>query len=46
MPLTAITADKCQGLLDKLIAEDKVRTEENVFSMLNMLFKADRKSVV
>ena len=40
MPLTAITADKCQELLDKLIAEDKVRTEENVFTMLNMIFKA------
>ena len=40
IPLTSITADKCQELLDRLIAEDKVRTEENVFSMLNMLFKA------
>ena len=40
MPLNSIMADKCQELLDKLIAEDKVRTEENVFSMLNMLFKA------
>ena len=39
-PLASITADKCQELLDKLIAENKVRTEENVFSMLNMLFKA------
>ena len=46
MPLTAITADKCQELLDKLIAEDKVRTEENVFSMLNMLFKAAVKHTV
>ena len=40
MPLKQITADKCQELLDRLITEDKARTEENVFSMLNMLFKA------
>ena len=40
MPLKLITADKCQELLDRLIAEDKVRTEENVFTMLNMIFKA------
>ena len=40
MPLKLITADKCQELLDKLIGEDKVRTEENVFTMLNMIFKA------
>ena len=46
VPLTSITADKCQSLLDKLIAEDKVRTEENVFSMLNMLFKAAVKHTV
>ena len=46
MPLASITADKCQELLDKLIAEDKVRTEENVFSMLNMLFKAAVKHAI
>ena len=40
MPLKLITADKCQELLDRLIAEDKMRTEENVFTMLNMIFKA------
>ena len=40
MPLKQITADKCQELLDRLIAEDKPRTEENVHTMLNMLFKA------
>ena len=40
MPLSSITADKCQELLDRLIYEDKVRTEENVFTMLNMIFKA------
>lgn len=40
MPLKQITADKCQELLDRLIEEDKMRTEENVFTMLNMIFKA------
>lgn len=40
MPLRQITADKCQVLLDRLIAEDKPRTEENVHTMLNILFKA------
>ena len=39
MPLKQITADKCQELLDRRIAEDKMRTEENVFTMLNMIFK-------
>lgn len=39
MPLKSITADKCQELLDRLIDEDKTRTEENVFTMLNMIFK-------
>ena len=40
MPLKSITADRCQELLDRLIDEDKTRTEENVFTMLNMIFKA------
>ena len=40
MPLKSITADRCQELLDRLIDEDKVRTEENVFTMLNMILKA------
>ncbi len=43
MPLKLITADKCQELLDRLIAENKVRTEENVFTLLNMIFKAAEK---
>ena len=43
MPLKLITADKCQELLDRLIEEDKTRTEENVFTMLNMIFKAAEK---
>ena len=46
MPLSLITADKCQELLDRLIEEDKVRTEENVFTMLNMIFKAAVKHSV
>ena len=46
MPLSLITADKCQELLDRLIEEDKVRTEENVFTMLNMIFKAAVKHAV
>ena len=46
MPLKLITADKCQELLDRLIAENKVRTEENVFTLLNMIFKAAVKHSV
>ena len=46
MQLKQITADKCQELLGRLIAEDKVRTEENVFTMLNMIFKAAVKHSV
>lgn len=46
VPLTSITADKCQSLLDKLIEQDKVRTEENVFTMLNTLFKAAIKHAI
>ena len=46
MPLASITANNYQELLDKLIAKDKARTEENVFSMLNMLFKAAVKHTV
>ena len=46
MPLKQITADKCQELLDRLIEEDKLRTEENVFTMLNMIFKAAVKHEV
>ena len=46
VPLTSITADKCQSLLDKLIEQDKVRTEENIFTMLNTLFKAAVKHAI
>lgn len=44
--MTSITADKCQSLLDKLIEQDKVRTEENIFTMLNTLFKAAVKHTI
>ena len=40
MRLSSVTADKCQQLLDSLTEQDKLRTEENVYTMLNMLFKA------
>lgn len=46
MRLSSITADKCQQLLDSLIDQDKLRTEENVYTMLNMLFKAAVKHAV
>ena len=44
--LNSITADKCQNLLDSLIEENKLRTEENVYTMLNMIFKAAVKHAV
>ena len=46
MRLSSITADKCQQLLDSLTEQDKLRTEENVYTMLNMLFKAAIKHAV
>ena len=46
MRLSSVTADKCQQLLDSLIDQDKLRTEENVYTMLNMLFKAAIKHAV
>ena len=46
MRLSSVTADKCQQLLDCLIEQDKLRTEENVYTMLNMLFKAAVKHAV
>ena len=46
MRLSSVTADKCQQLLDSLIDQDKLRTEENVYTMLNMLFKAAVKHAV
>ena len=46
MCLSSVTADKCQQLLDSLTEQDKLRTEENVYTMLNMLFKAAVKHAV
>ncbi len=46
VPLSAITAHKCQELIDKLVDEDKARTSENVATMLNMLFSAAIKHSV
>lgn len=46
MRLSSVTADKCQQLLDSLIDQDKLRTEENVYTMLNMLFKVAVKHAV
>ena len=46
MRLSSVTADKCQQLLDSLTEQDKLRTEENVYTMLNMLFKAAIKHAV
>ena len=46
MPLSSITAHKCQALIDRLVDEDKARTSENVATMLNMLFTAAVKHTV
>ena len=46
MPLSSITANKCQKLIDRLVDEDKARTSENVATMLNMLFTAAVKHSV
>lgn len=46
VPLSSITANKCQGLIDRLVDEDKARTSENVATMLNMLFTAAVKHTV
>lgn len=46
VPLSSITAHKCQELIDRLVDEDKARTSENVATMLNMLFTAAIKHSV
>jgi len=46
VPLSSITAHKCQELIDRLVDEDKKRTSENVATMLNMLFSAAVKHTV
>ena len=46
VPLSSITAHKCQELIDRLVDENKTRTSENVATMLNMLFTAAVKHTV
>lgn len=46
VPLSSITANKCQELIDRLVDENKARTSENVATMLNMLFTAAVKHTV
>lgn len=40
MPLRAITPKPCQELIDKLTDEGKGRTAEDIFTLLNLIFKA------
>ena len=40
IPLKAITPKPCQELIDKLAAEGKERTSEDVFTLLNLIFKS------
>ncbi len=40
MPLKAITPKPCQELIDKLVNEGKERTAEDIFTLLNLIFKA------
>ncbi len=46
VPLSSITAHKCQELIDRLEDEDKKRTSENVATILNMIFTAAIKHTV
>lgn len=46
IPLSSITANKCQELIDRLVDEDKKRTAENIATLLNMLFTAAVKHTV
>lgn len=46
VPLSSITANKCQKLIDRLVDEDKKRTAENIATLLNMLFTAAVKHTV
>lgn len=45
-PLSSVTPNKCQELLDRLVDEDKARTSENIATMLNMIFTAAIKNKV
>lgn len=40
IPLKAITPKPCQELIDKLVADGKERTSEDIFTLLNLIFKA------
>ena len=46
LKLNQITPKKCQELLDKLYAEGKGKTADDVHSLLNMIFKAAVKHCV
>ena len=46
MPIKKITPKKCQELLDKIDASGISRTTDDIFSMLNVIFKAAVKHVI
>ena len=46
VPLSSITVNKCQELIDKLVDKDKTRTTESIVTMLNMLYNATVKHTI
>lgn len=46
MPIKKITPKKCQELLDKIDASGISRTADDIFSMLNVIFKAAIKHAI
>lgn len=46
MPIRKITPKKCQELLDKIDASGISRTADDIFSMLNVIFKAAVKHAI
>ena len=46
MPIRKITPKKCQELLDKIDASGISRTADDIFSMLNVIFKAAIKHAI
>lgn len=46
MPIKKITPKKCQELLDKIDASGISRTADDIFSMLNVIFKTAVKHVI
>ena len=46
MPIKKITPKKCQELLDKIDASGISRTADDIFSMLNVIFKAAVKHAI